>query len=146
MSRFLEIRNLLGLTQQEMSEVLGCVQSNVSFLDRGQTITPDVARKLIEAGHAMQVELSFECIYGNAPLPARPTQRPEPRRQNWPELISELRERGWTLMQIAARIGCRVSHLRALETDDQADASHALGSALLKLHSSCAQPTQAQGA
>jgi transcriptional regulator with XRE-family HTH domain len=63
MSRFLEIRNLLGMTQIEMAEVLGCVQSNVSFLDRGQTITPEVASRLVDAARALGLGLTFDHIY-----------------------------------------------------------------------------------
>ncbi len=70
MSRFLDIRRVLGLTQAEMGEILDCTQSNITFLDRGQTITPNVARKLIEGAAVLGVKLSFEQIYGAERLPA----------------------------------------------------------------------------
>lgn len=148
MSRFLEIRTLLGMTQQEIAEVLGCVQSNVSFLDRGQTITPDVAGKLIDAARALGVALTFDHIYRDEQLPAalRRTEAVEPRPQDWAELLAQLAERGWPLIQVAARIGVRLATLRALALGEMADAPHAVGQALLKLHASGEQPALQQTA
>ncbi len=138
MSRFLEIRTLLGMTQQEMAEVLGCVQSNVSFLDRGQTITPEVAGKLVEAGRALGVALTFDHIYGHGQLPAgrSRTAASEPAPKPWAELLADLAARGWTLVQISARIGVRVATVRALALGEVADAPHAIGELLLQLHAS----------
>lgn len=148
MSRFLEIRNLLGMTQLEMAEVLGCVQSNVSFLDRGQTITPEVANRLIEAARALGLALTFDHIYGTGPLPAARARAagasPAPR--PWAELIADLGARGWTLVQIAARIGVRVAIVRGLALGEQADAPHAVGELLLQLHASGATSKAATAA
>lgn len=138
MSRFLEIRNLLGMTQLEMSEVLGCVQSNVSFLDRGQTITPEIAAKLIAASRAMDVHLTFDHIYGGVALPA-PVHRSElddPQPHDWAALLAEMSPRGWSLIQIAVRISVRLATVRALALGEMPDAPHAVGCALLALHAS----------
>lgn len=140
MSRFLEIRNLLGMTQLEMAEVLGCGQSNVSFLDRGQTVTPEAARRLIDAAHALHISLTFEMVYGAAPLPRKALQSAQPSRQDWRALINDLRARGWTLVQVAAEAGTRVSLLLALDRGEMPDAPHSIGERLLKLHSSGARP------
>lgn len=146
MSRFLEIRSILGMTQQEMAEVLGCVQSNVSFLDRGQTITPDVAGKLIDAARALGVALTFDHIYRDETPPAalRRAQTPEPRPHVWVELLDDLAERGWSLIQVAARIGVRLAVVRALALGELLDAPHAIGRALLELHASGEQPLAGQ--
>ena len=63
------IRERLGVTQQAMAEGLGCTQGNVGHYERGQTLPPDMARKLIDfaAGHALP--LSFDHVYGELPLP-----------------------------------------------------------------------------
>jgi putative transcriptional regulator len=134
MSRFHQIRRLLGLSQIEMAEVLGCVQSNVSFLDRGQTITPDAAAKIIAAAKAMGVALSYDHVYGTAPLPLPRA----PRQQagtgvDWREVLEALTDRGWTLVQIAAAIESRLSTVRALARGELNDAPHAVGCALLEL-------------
>lgn len=140
MSRFHQIRRLLGLSQIEMAEVLGCVQSNVSFLDRGQTITPDAAAKIIAAAKAMGVALSYDHVYGTAalPLPRAPRQLPTSD-VDWREVIETLTERGWTLVQIAAAVDARLSVVRALSRAELADAPHAVGCALLALHERGAQ-------
>lgn len=63
------IRERLGVTQQSMAEGLGCTQGNVGHYERGQTLPPEMARKLIDfaAGHALT--LSFDHVYGELPLP-----------------------------------------------------------------------------
>lgn len=138
MSRFLEIRTLLGMTQQEMAEVLGCVQSNVSFLDRGQTITPDVAGRLIGASGAMGVLLSFDHVYGASVLPVKARARAgaADAPHDWPGVLQALATRGWSTIQIAVRIGVRLGTLRALSLGEMVDAPHAVGRALLQLHDS----------
>jgi len=131
MSRFLEIRRLLGLTQEEMAEVLGCTPSNVSFLDRGQTVTQGVADKLIDAGHALGQQLGFDHIYGRAPLPAR---KADPKRHagtDWREVLEQLREAGLSHVQIAARCGTRVSVIRAMATAELEDPPHSVGESVL---------------
>ncbi len=142
MARFLEIRTLLCMTQQEMAEVLGCVQSNVSFLDRGQTITPEVAEKLIAAARAMGVHLTFDQVYSRTPLPA-PVRRSEPvdpQPADWPAIFETMGARGWSLIQIAVRIGVRLATVRALSLGEMVDAPHAVGCALLALHESGEKP------
>jgi len=64
------IRERLGVTQQAMAEGLGCTQGNVGHYERGQTLLPDVAKKLIAfaAGHGL--EIGFDHVYGSAPLPS----------------------------------------------------------------------------
>lgn len=142
MSRFLEIRSLLGMTQQEMAEVLGCSQSNVSFLDRGQTITPELAAKLVDAAKALGVPLSFDHVYRDQPLPPalRRSEVAAPRPQAWADLLTDLAERGWSLVQVSAHLGVRLATIRALALGEITDAPHAVGVVLLKLHAGGQRP------
>lgn len=64
------IRELLGITQQAMAEGIGCTQGNVGHYERGQTLPPDMARKVIDFASSSGIVLSFDHVYGNAPLPA----------------------------------------------------------------------------
>lgn len=147
MARFLDIRRILGLTQTEMAAALNCSQSNVSFLDRGQTITPDLARQLIDAAAALGVSLTFEHVYGTAQLP--PPRRPLNSRfltpHDWPRIGAELASRGWSLTALSGRFGVRVTTLAALFHGELDDPAHALGEALLELHASNAAPVAARG-
>ena len=142
MSRFSDIRALLGMTQQEMAQVLGCVQSNVSFLDRGQTITAEVAAKLISAARVMGIALTFDHVYGASPLPL-PSHRSTlagPPPLEWAVLLSDLALRGWSLIDIAVRIGVRLSTVRSLALGEVTDPPHAVGEALIRLHESGEKP------
>jgi putative transcriptional regulator len=136
MSRFSDIRALLGMTQQEMAEVLGCVPSNVSFLDRGQTITPAVANKLVHAAAALGVALTFNEIYGTGPLPAGPKRKRVTSTQDWRAVLQELCASGMSPLEIAVQLGVRLAVIRALQQGEMQDPPHAVGAALLALHAS----------
>lgn len=69
MSRILEIRKRLGLTQTELATALGCTQGNVGHYERGQLLRPDRAGKLIECAASRGLHLTMDHIYGGAPLP-----------------------------------------------------------------------------
>lgn len=69
MSTFKAIRQCLGVTQAEMSRALEMSQGNISFLERGQTVTPEVAKKLIAYAATLGVTLSYDHVYGDAELP-----------------------------------------------------------------------------
>jgi putative transcriptional regulator len=61
---FKRIRTKLKKTQQQMAKALGMTQSNVwMYENRGQSVPPDVAKRLIayakEEGH----DLSYDNIY-----------------------------------------------------------------------------------
>jgi len=64
MTSFLTIRKRLGLTQVEIAAALGMTQGNVSFYERGQTVPPQVAGKLIELAKAKGFDLSYDDVYG----------------------------------------------------------------------------------
>ncbi len=64
MSNALLIRKRLGMTQEELAEKLNCTQGNVSHYEsRGQSIPPDVAKRLIKVADERGVPLSFDDIY-----------------------------------------------------------------------------------
>jgi putative transcriptional regulator len=75
MHRFRAIRLKLGVSQSAVAKALGCAQPNISFYERGQTIPPEVARKLIDYAVSLGMPLTFDLIYGDAPLPARRINR-----------------------------------------------------------------------
>lgn len=61
------IRTQLGLTQQAFAEGIGVSQGNVSFLERGQTVMPDVARRVIDLAERSGFRCSFDDVYCEAP-------------------------------------------------------------------------------
>ncbi len=63
------IRERLGITQQVLAEGLGCTQGNVGHYERGQTLPPDMAAKLISVASSLGLRIGFDHIYGDAPLP-----------------------------------------------------------------------------
>ncbi|MGX5661596.1 helix-turn-helix domain-containing protein [Diaphorobacter nitroreducens] len=62
------IRERLGLTQQALATGIGCTQGNVGHYERGQTLPPDMARKVIDFAASRGVPLTFDHIYGDGTL------------------------------------------------------------------------------
>lgn len=70
MNTVLHIRRLLCLSQAALADKLGCTQGNVSFYERGQTVPPPVAGKLIEIAQSLgHGYITFDHVYGAAKLP-----------------------------------------------------------------------------
>lgn len=63
------IRERLRMTQQALAGELGCTQGNVGHYERGQTVPPDVARRLIEASAQRGLCIGFDHVYGAAEIP-----------------------------------------------------------------------------
>jgi putative transcriptional regulator len=63
MSTFKSIRERLEVTQDAMAKALGCSQGNVAFYDKGQTIPPAAATKLIAFAKTRGIELSYDDVY-----------------------------------------------------------------------------------
>jgi transcriptional regulator len=59
-----------------MARALDMTQGNVSFLERGATVTPEAAKKLVLFAARLRVRLNFNHIYGDAKLPAPRRKRP----------------------------------------------------------------------
>lgn len=76
MSPIKAIRKLLRATQDEVATAVGCTQMNVSYYERGQTVPPQVAKRLIEFAASRGVRLTYDHVYGAAPLPAPPSVTP----------------------------------------------------------------------
>jgi putative transcriptional regulator len=69
MNPFRTIRLRLGVSQAEIGSALGVSQSNVSFYEKGQTVPPEAASKLIAFAREHGLEISYDHVYGAAELP-----------------------------------------------------------------------------
>jgi putative transcriptional regulator len=58
------LRERLGMTQAELGVELGMTQMNVSLYERGQSLKPEVAKKLIDLAASHGVVIDFNIIYG----------------------------------------------------------------------------------
>lgn len=76
MNHLKSIRQRLGLTQQAIATELGCTQGNVGHYERGQTLPPDVARKLIQVAHERGLLIGFDHVYGAVDIPATTKEVP----------------------------------------------------------------------
>lgn len=63
MQTIAHIRSRLGLTQAALAAGIGVTQGNVSHYERGQTVPPDVAARLIDFAATLGVSLTFDDIY-----------------------------------------------------------------------------------
>lgn len=68
MSKFKNIRLQLGVTQAAIAEGMGCTQGNVSFYEKGQTVPPEAAGRLIAFAKDRGVHLSYDDIYTDPEL------------------------------------------------------------------------------
>lgn len=65
MSAIKLIRDRLGLTQTAFAEGIGCTQGNVGhYENKGQTVPPDMAKRIISFASTMGHAVSYEDIYG----------------------------------------------------------------------------------
>lgn len=63
------IRERLGVTQQTLADGIGCTQGNIGHYERGQTLPPDMAARVISFASARGLAITFDHIYGDAELP-----------------------------------------------------------------------------
>ncbi|MCZ8411671.1 helix-turn-helix domain-containing protein [Achromobacter dolens] len=66
MNRFLRIRRHLGLTQAALARAIDVTQGNISHYEKGQTVSPAVAVRLIRFAASLGQAVSYEEIYGRA--------------------------------------------------------------------------------
>ena len=71
MSNIKSIRDRLGLTQAGLAEGIGCTQGNVGHYEKGQTVPPEMAKRLIGFALTRGLDLTCDRIYGDAGLPER---------------------------------------------------------------------------
>lgn len=70
------IRSRIGVTQEAMASGIGCTQGNIANYERGQTLPPDAARKVIEFAGTHGLTITFDHVYGELPLPDFAPDRP----------------------------------------------------------------------
>lgn len=63
MNNLKTIRERLGVTQAALAEGMGCTQANVSFYEKGQTVPPDAAKKLIAYAQGLGHKITFNDVY-----------------------------------------------------------------------------------
>lgn len=62
---FKVLRVRMGLSQAKMAKILGMTQGNVGhYENKGQTIPPDVAKRLIYEASVLGHRVTYEDIYG----------------------------------------------------------------------------------
>lgn len=64
------IRDLLGITQTALAEAMGCTQGNVGHYERGQTVPPEAAKRLIAHAKSLGHDITFDHIYGSLEVSA----------------------------------------------------------------------------
>ena len=69
MNEIKAIRDLLGLTQTQFAEGIGCTQGNVGHYEGGQTVPPDRAVDVINFAEKLGLTLTMGQVYGTEPLP-----------------------------------------------------------------------------
>lgn len=80
MSAIKTIRERLGVTQAVLADGMGCTQGNVGHYERGQTVPPDAAKRLIAYAATLGHIVTYDDIYGS---PDRPKGKrlPHPKQQ-----------------------------------------------------------------
>ena len=67
MSNIKTIRDRLGLTQAALAVGIGCSQGNIGHYEtKGQTVPPDVAKRLIAFAATCGHQVRYDDIYGDA--------------------------------------------------------------------------------
>jgi putative transcriptional regulator len=64
MSTIKGIRERLGVTQAALADGIGCTQGNVGHYERGQTVPPEAAKRLITFARSLGQAVTYEDIYG----------------------------------------------------------------------------------
>jgi len=75
MSTIKAIRERLGLSQLALGRGIGCTQGNIFHYERGQTLPPDAAKRVITFAAEHGLDLTMDQIYGLQPLPAQPKEQ-----------------------------------------------------------------------
>lgn len=68
------IREALGVTQQALADGIGCTQGNIGHYERGQTVPPETAKRVIGFCRSAGLRIGFDHIYGEAAIPVKNLQ------------------------------------------------------------------------
>jgi putative transcriptional regulator len=61
------VRQRLRMAQSDLAAVLGCTQANIGFIERrGQTLMPEMAKRLIRFAASKGEKVTYEDLYGRA--------------------------------------------------------------------------------
>lgn len=63
------IRDRLGLTQAAFAEGVGMTQGNVGHYERGQTVPPVAASRIVDFAASRGLLIGFDHVYGRVELP-----------------------------------------------------------------------------
>lgn len=69
MSQIKAIRKLLAVSQSALADVMGCSQGNISFYEKGQTVPPEAAGRLVDFAVTKGLPLTLDQVYGRSALP-----------------------------------------------------------------------------
>lgn len=75
MSKLKAIRERLKVTQSDLADALGCTQGRVWQMERGETVMPDTAQKLIAYALTKGHVITFDDIY-EPPKPPKAKRAP----------------------------------------------------------------------
>lgn len=78
MSTVKSIRERLGVTQSALAIGMGCTQGNVGHYERGQTVPPDSAKRLIAYALSLGHLVTYEDIYGKPDVLQRSAANAQP--------------------------------------------------------------------
>lgn len=73
MANLKSIRERLGLSQSELGNIMGCVQGNITAYEREEKPRPIPQRRaalLIASAKKRGLHITFDHVYGDAPLPS----------------------------------------------------------------------------
>lgn len=73
MANLKSIRARLGLSQSELGDIMGCVQGNITAYEREVNPRPIPQRRaamLIASAKERGLHITFDHVYGDAPLPS----------------------------------------------------------------------------
>ncbi len=77
MSNIKDIRERLKLTQSALAKGMNCTQGNVGHYEKGQTVPPEAAKRLIAFAQGLGHKVTYEDIYGPAVKSKAKRQRAE---------------------------------------------------------------------
>lgn len=72
------IRERLGLSQDALGRGIGCTQGNIFHYERGQTLPPEAAKRVIAFSAERGLALTMDQLYGLQPLPEQPAHPQQP--------------------------------------------------------------------